>query len=133
MSKQEKIYLFVYGTLRRQHGLPLMNNLMPHCCFIGQGWARGTLYDFGDYPGATAGGGIIRGDIFEISDTAAVFTTLDAYEGAEYRRERTEVFTDNGRTVKGFIYWYTGSIEGALRIHEEDYFEYLKTKKDRLV
>lgn len=44
------VYVFVYGTLRRGDSNDI-NKLLPAPVWLGYGTVRGTLYDFGDYPG----------------------------------------------------------------------------------
>lgn len=79
--------VFVYGTLRageandlneaaRRHGLPAPR-------LVGQGWVRGALHDFGDYPGYVPAGaandnGLVHGDIYEIDE--ALIPVLDEIE-----------------------------------------------------
>jgi gamma-glutamylcyclotransferase (GGCT)/AIG2-like uncharacterized protein YtfP len=48
--ESQPIYVFVYGTLRRGDSNDI-NKLNPAPVWLGYGTVRGTLYDFGDYPG----------------------------------------------------------------------------------
>src|SRR3974377_1720793 len=45
-------HFFFYGTLLPQHAPDHLREILAGFDFIGEGWLRGTLYDFGNYPGA---------------------------------------------------------------------------------
>ena len=76
-------YLFAYGTL--QPGLaqadlaPLFARLRP----VGQGIARGILYDLGSYPGAIfdiSSQHLVIGTVLELPEDPQFLRELDAYE-----------------------------------------------------
>ena len=50
VSDSNAVYVFVYGTLRRGDSNDI-NKLKPAPVWLGYGTVRGSLYDFGDYPG----------------------------------------------------------------------------------
>lgn len=101
--------------------------------FVGTGKVKATMYDLGKYPGAVRKGeSEIVGDVFEVKNEA-VFTVLDAYEGEEYKREKTAVKHSSGEIMEAWIYWYTGATTDAMLIKNDDYLHYLKNKKDRFV
>ncbi len=126
-----KTYLFVYGTLRKEYGLELIQDMADKLRFLGHGKVKAALYDLGAYPAAVevSGKAELRGDVYEVADAEAVLLFLDEYEGEEYRRELTTVMMEAGEMIKAFIYWYKGETEATLRIEESDYLSYLKTKK----
>jgi gamma-glutamylcyclotransferase (GGCT)/AIG2-like uncharacterized protein YtfP len=72
--------------------------------FVASARVRGTLYDFGPYPGLRLdpAAGWVRGEIFEV--TAEAMAGLDDWEGidpaapeaGEYRRVRVTAERDNG-------------------------------------
>lgn len=132
MKSPDKIYLFVYGTLRKDYGLRLMQEVGNQCVFAGHGKVKGALYDLGAYPGAVEGmlKKEIRGDVYQVTDAGVVLPVLDGYEGEDYCRKKTTVMLDSGKRIEAFIYWYTGERNKALLIEEEDYLNYLKNKKD---
>jgi len=74
--------------------------------FICSASVSGGLYDFGPYPGARPGPGSILGEIFQIEE--ALLTTLDEYEGPEFKRE----IVPTSRDIDCWIYWYVGSAKG---------------------
>lgn len=125
--------MFVYGTLRKDFGLTLLEPIADEMVVVGLGIVSGTLYDLGPYPAAvkTAGTHRILGDVYEIKNPAAVFALLDQYEGEAYQREVTRVKWESGDDIDAFVYWYTGHTDKAKRIEGKDYLEYLKNKKDR--
>ena len=131
--KSEKV--FVYGTLRKDFALPLLEQLGDTIRFVGVGKVEGTLYDIGDYPGAVKNSKepSIIGDVFDVDDSNRVFWILDEYEGSEYSREEVTVKMNNGDEVTAWIYWYNGETKDDLRIKGSDYLEYLKSKKDGFV
>jgi gamma-glutamylcyclotransferase (GGCT)/AIG2-like uncharacterized protein YtfP len=103
--------IFVYGTLRRGAS----RDMRAHYAgveFVAAARVRGTLHDFGDYPGLKldAAAGWVCGEIFEV-DSAAL-AELDAWEGidpaapeaGEYRRVRGTVERDDGAMETCWIY-----------------------------
>jgi gamma-glutamylcyclotransferase (GGCT)/AIG2-like uncharacterized protein YtfP len=132
-NQMSKIYLFVYGTLRKDFALPLKEAVAKDMEFIGTGRVKATLYDLGAYPGAVKeGGSEIVGDVFELRNET-VLAVLDEYEGNEYRREMEAVTLSSGGIFQAWMYWYTGITTGSMLIKNDDYLHYLKNKKDRFV
>jgi gamma-glutamylcyclotransferase (GGCT)/AIG2-like uncharacterized protein YtfP len=80
-------WLACYGTLRRRSLYARANHAVAgRLQFWGYGVARGKLYWQGSYPALVAGPGLVRVEIYRVSDPA-VFDWLDAYEG--YTPDRT--------------------------------------------
>lgn len=130
-NTMNKDFLFVYGTLRKDYRLKLMDELAAYQLFAGKGKVKATLYDLGSYPAALAGVSQqeITGDVYEVVDPERLFPLLDAYEGDEYKRGKTMVTTEAGERMEAWIYWYTGPVDESRRIQENDYLDYLKNKK----
>ena len=126
-----KDYLFVYGTLRKDYQLKLMDELAPHLVFAGRGKVKAKLYDLGAYPAALASDWSheMTGDLYEVANAEMLFPLLDEYEGDEYKRGKTMVTTEAGERKEAWIYWYTGPVDESRRIQENDYLDYLKNKK----
>ena len=129
------IYLFVYGTLRKDFGLSLMQKVADKIDFVGQGRIKAKLYDLGSYPAAVEElwQNEISGDVYNVHDVEKVFSVLDDYEGPEYWREKANVKMERGEVLNAWVYWYSGEIDETLRIEENDYLNYLKNKKDRFL
>jgi gamma-glutamylcyclotransferase (GGCT)/AIG2-like uncharacterized protein YtfP len=125
----------VYGTLRKEYGLKLMQEVADKMTFIGLGRIKAAFYDLGSYPAAVKNGwqNSLRGDVYKVEEPNAVFAFLDQYEGEEYQREKTAVYMEAGEEIEAFVYWFTGKTDEALLIEEADYLYYLKNKKDRFV
>ena len=107
-----------------------------HMTFVGPGIIRAALFDLGIYPAATPAddGSIVRGELYQMHDAAAVLAALDEIEGyrpAEperslYVRERIDVSLDYGRVEKAWVYFYNAPLGRAQRIESGDYLEHLK-------
>ncbi len=109
--------LFVYGTLRSASRHPMAHRLRAGAKPLGTGTARGTLYDFGYYPGATFGPGErgrVLGEVFAVPKASRLIAELDHYEGAPphgdgelYRLVEIEVLLDSGPTLRAVTYALT--------------------------
>ncbi len=102
--------LFVYGTLK-----PRRSSLLS-ARSLGAARLRGTLYECGAYPGAVLDAtapGFVHGEVVEARDDASLLAALDDYEGAEFRRERIAVQTDDGRTHTCWVYVLAGEPDPA--------------------
>lgn len=106
-------HLFVYGTLRAESSHPMANRLRVGAKHVGRGSAPGSLYDFGDYPGAVfdpAAKYRVIGDVFELKAGPRLLADLDKYEGVSegddemYRRIAVEVTLDQGGIVQAWAY-----------------------------
>jgi len=111
--------LFVYGTLMR--GFPLHALLEGRADSVGEGEAAGLLFDLGRYPAALrGGGGLIRGEIYRLTDPS-LLRALDSAEGSQYHRGEVGVRLAGGRQVTARIYWYVGPLRRAVPIPGGDY------------
>jgi len=130
-SGEERV--FVYGTLRKDARGPKQSALTRDWAFEGYGWVAAELYDFGAYPGAVATrapGAKVRGEIYRIADAAETLALLDHYEGCgpgheephEFTRALVDVTTDEGASVRAWIYWYELGPRGR-RLPSGDYLE----------
>lgn len=117
-------YLFTYGTLQPGRApaaiAPAAARLRP----VGEGHVRGTLYDFGRYPGAILDantGRQIFGTVYELPDDQTVLARLDDYEGcipdapnlSEYLRMRHPVVLASGETLACWVYIYNRDVSTA--------------------
>ncbi|HVA00089.1 MAG TPA: gamma-glutamylcyclotransferase family protein [Terriglobia bacterium] len=124
MQTPEPDVLFVYGTLRRgccNH--KVLRRLRGR--FLAGGHARGTLYDLGEYPGATrdgSGAAKVWGEIYLLPSPRRALKVLDKLEGfdagrpagSQFRRETTTVILCGGGRLQAWIYWL-GEVLGARR------------------
>jgi gamma-glutamylcyclotransferase (GGCT)/AIG2-like uncharacterized protein YtfP len=123
-------YLFVYGTLRRNYDLKLKARVKDGLRYVGQAKIGAVLYDIGRYPGAVKDrkGSEVIGDVFLVSDPAAVFPVLDKYEGKEFVRKKGKVRMRRGDELSAWIYWYSPDPGRKTPIRYKDYLNYLKNK-----
>jgi len=97
--------LFVYGTLRLgQTARSLIANNVTHCV---PAWTSGAIYAFPmGYPGfcEVDGKGTVQGEVVWLTDLAATFGLLDAYEGDDFARVIKQVTLESGEEVWTWIY-----------------------------
>ena len=116
--------LFAYGTLMR--GRPLHHLIEGRAEFLAAGSISGRLVDLGGYPGALPGGmGSIRGEVYRLR-SEDLLAALDSEEGPEFPRRLTAVRLDDGREIRAWTYWFTGSVNGAVPIPDGDYRRHVK-------
>jgi len=91
---------------------------------LGDASVRGTLHNFGAYPGAVLAAPaatLIHGELFELPDDESTLTALDKYEDFDpltpekclFVRRRTTITGANGQSVQGWIYVYNGNPDSA--------------------
>ena len=89
--------LFVYGTMRQgQTARSLVANSIKKSA---KAFTSGHIYAFPmGYPGYTEGDGRgkVIGEVVWLTDLAATFGLLDAYEGEDFARVIKQVTTDTG-------------------------------------
>lgn len=103
--------IFLYGTLRRG-GSRDARVFYEGAAFVAPARVRGTLFDFGAYPGLRLdpAGDWVRGELFDV--TAAALAGLDDWEGidaadagaGEYRRVRVDATRDDGAVETCWVY-----------------------------
>lgn len=111
--------LFVYGTLMRaaaasRLGRDMRERLERSGAWLGTASIEGRLYDLGRYPllkPARSGADLVHGEVYRLSDPAAVFAWLDPYEGiepgagrGEYERVVRPVTLTPGATSDAWVY-----------------------------
>jgi gamma-glutamylcyclotransferase (GGCT)/AIG2-like uncharacterized protein YtfP len=106
-------HLFVYGTLRTGSTHPMAHRLRVSATHLGRGSAAGSLYDFGDHPGAVFDQDAryrVIGDVFLLRAGPRLLADLDRYEGFTgeeddtFRRIAIEVALDRGGVVHAWTY-----------------------------
>ena len=97
--------LFVYGTLRiGQTARSLLANSVKQTI---KAHTNGKIYAFPmGYPGYTEGdgNGRVMGEVVWLTDLAATFGLLDAYEGEDFARVIKQVTLETGEEVWTWIY-----------------------------
>ena len=123
-----KHHVFVYGTLRRG-GVRAMPELFPGSEFVRSASVRGSLYDFGEYPGLLIGesGSPVAGEVYEVSEE--ILKKLDDIEApAHYSRREVEVSL-GGEAMKCWVYEPDLSLyPSRTLITSGDWIEYAGTK-----
>lgn len=116
--------LFVYGTLMSAAGHQMGQRLLAESQLIGPGVLEGQLFDLGEYPALVEGGpagGLVHGEVLELSNPAATLVWLDEYEGIlpgresgnEYERVERRVQLASGGEATAWVYVYRATITGA--------------------
>ena len=97
--------LFVYGTMRQgQTARSLIANEIARCV---PAHTTGSIYAFPmGYPGYAEGDGSGRvvGEVLWLTELAATFALLDAYEGLDFARVIKQVTVESGELVWTWIY-----------------------------
>jgi gamma-glutamylcyclotransferase (GGCT)/AIG2-like uncharacterized protein YtfP len=97
--------LFVYGTMRQgQTARSLVANSIKKSA---KAQTSGQIYAFPmGYPGYSEGDGSqhVVGEVLWLTDLAATFGLLDAYEGEDFARVIKQVTTDSGEQLWAWIY-----------------------------
>ncbi len=118
--------LFVYGTLRQgQTARSIIANQITRTV---PARTTGELYSFPmGFPAFTEGDGRgpVLGEVLWLSDLAATFGLLDAYEGQEFVRVIKQVVIESGE-MWAWIYTLAdpGAVQLATRIPDGDWVRY---------
>ncbi len=137
---KNKEYLFVYGTLRKDPKNQKYRILARHADFVGEGAFRGKLYDIGEYPGtipSNRASDVVKGEVYALRNPNYALGRLDEYEGCgpdesyptEFRREKKNIFLDNGEKVNAWVYIYNRPIKGLKAIPSGDYLKFRELKQ----
>jgi len=116
-------HFFFYGTLIPEYAPEHLREVLAGFHLLGEGWLPGTLYDFGNYPGAVfddSSPANVVGRVYMGSSDDLLLAELDRFEGydqlspaeGEYSRKRRNVTRDNGGVVECWMYDYNWSTEG---------------------
>ena len=119
--------LFVYGTLREgQTARALIANQITHCV---KAYMNGWIYAFPmGYPAYCEGdqGGRVIGEVIWLTELAATFGLLDAYEGQDFARIIKEVTLESGDIVWAWVYTLSdpAAVRLGTRIDHGDWVRY---------
>jgi gamma-glutamylcyclotransferase (GGCT)/AIG2-like uncharacterized protein YtfP len=131
--------IFFYGTLMTPFNRPGRTRIDSQLIFKGHGSIAAALFDLGMYPAAVPADhdtARVRGEVYEMTNAAAVLQVLDDIEGCRsaeldtslYTRRVIPVTLDDGRIVEASAYFYNAPLGRAERIASGDYLEYLKAR-----
>ena len=120
--------LFVYGTLRQgQTARSLVANQISRC---EPAWTIGSIYAFPmGHPGFLEGDGTgrVQGEVVWLTDLAATFGLLDAYEGADFARVIRKVTLDaTNEQIWAWVYTLAdpAAVKFGTRIEHGDWVRY---------
>lgn len=129
--------LFVYGTLRTGERADLSHN--PLAKPAGSTRINGELYSVGWFPGVKlpdeslsfdSSQPTVTGDVFEVTSDKLV-TMLDHYECYPSLFDRSQVDTEDGRTV--WVYTYNAEVHSDSRIPSGDWCDSPRSAATRQV
>ena len=119
--------LFVYGTMRQgQTARSLVANSIKKSA---KAFTSGSIYAFPmGYPGYSEGDGrgTVVGEVVWLTDLAATFGLLDAYEGEDFARVIKQVTTVDGEKIWAWIYTLAdpGAVALGTLIEDGDWVRY---------
>lgn len=130
-------HLFVYGTLRKEINHPMADILQKYSQNSINGWFSGKLFDAGSFPAAVLAdenSDRVHGEIYEITNSDALFHHLDPYEGYDaqtpskslYLRKKVMVKTNIEEQRPAWTYLYNRSVGNLPYIPGGDYLDYLE-------
>jgi gamma-glutamylcyclotransferase (GGCT)/AIG2-like uncharacterized protein YtfP len=125
--------LFVYGTLRKgQTARSLVANQVTRSA---KAHTSGAIYAFPmGYPGFSEGDGKgqVVGEVIWLSELAATFGLLDAYEGADFARVIRQITLETGEEVWAWIYTLAdpGAVKLGTLIPDGDWVRYWTEQED---
>jgi gamma-glutamylcyclotransferase (GGCT)/AIG2-like uncharacterized protein YtfP len=96
--------VFAYGTLRQ--GQPPRSLIADHVARAAPATLAGRIHAFdAGYPGLVAGGDDrVVGEVVWLTDLAAAFALLDAYEGDDFERVLHRARLDSGEEIWAWCY-----------------------------
>lgn len=142
MHHHHNYFLFVYGSLRKGFHSDVYYYISSYFNFVCSAKTQGILSDMGEYPAATPSAkqqAFIYGELYHIineHEFSWAIGQLDDYEGlhaeegetALFKRELADVMTEDGNTIKAWVYWYNGDITDKPVIESGDVLEYFRKK-----
>jgi len=130
--------VFFYGTLMTPFNRPGRQRVDNQVIYRGRGTIAGALFDLGIYPAAVpAADGRVWGELYEMTQPAAVLHVLDEIEGFRPSEPENSLYTrlevpvtleEGGRVVSAWAYFYNAPLGRAERIESGDYLEHLKAR-----
>ena len=110
----EKIYVFVYGTLMRNHR---NHGYLENSTYVGEGSIEGyEIYDLGRYPGIIKGSGTVYGEVYQVTEETEKKLDYLEEEGDLYLKKPEVVRLDDGRSLEAMVYVYNKSVSGCKKL-----------------
>lgn len=113
------MFVFVYGTLKRGHR---NHHLLKDSKFECQAEIKGfELYDLGPYPAVIESGDLedrVKGEIFEIDESALARLDELEEEGTLYKRIKTKAFSGTFES-EVFVYVYLQGLDQSKKLEKE--------------
>lgn len=123
--------LFVYGTMRQgMTARSLVASSVTRCV---KASTSGQIYAFPmGYPGFIEGDGRVVGEVLWLSELAATFGLLDAYEGEDFARVLRQVTIETGEELWTWIYALAdpGAIKLGTLIAHGDWVRFWKEQAE---
>ena len=118
--------LFVYGTLR--NGQTARSLIANQIASAEPATTTGRMFAFPmGYPGyIEEGSGIVHGEVLWLTELAATFGLLDAFEGTDFARMIRQVMLARGEQVWAWIYVLSdpGAAKHGTPIEDGDWIRY---------
>lgn len=125
------VFMFVYGSLRRESGHAMSRWLAARAVWQAAATVSGRLYRVSDYPALVVGecndGACVEGDLYRLFLAETTLPGLDAYEGIqgrdddEYERRLLTVALDNGAALCAWAYCYRQPVQVSEWIESGDW------------
>ena len=129
--------MFFYGTLMAGFDRRRRAGIDQKLTYVGRGSIEAALFDLGIYPAAVpAPGGVVWGEVYEMSDPQVVLTALDDIEGYRsedpdrslYTRAHAIVTLPDGTHAPAWVYFYNAPLGRAPQIPSGDYLDHVKAR-----
>jgi gamma-glutamylcyclotransferase (GGCT)/AIG2-like uncharacterized protein YtfP len=129
--------VFFYGTLMAGFDRRRRAGIDDKLRYIGRGAIHGALFDLGLYPAAVpAPDGHVWGEVYEITEPAAVLAALDEIEGYRpedperslYLRAQADAVLPDSTIARAWVYFYNAPLGRAHQIASGDYLEHVKVR-----
>lgn len=107
----QQTFIALYGSLRRGQRPHVDLGLDRLLRMVGPCTLKGTLHDFGDWPGLVEGEGRVHAELYEVMSPDALHT-LDGYEACDPASPERGLFIRRlvplvePETVSAFVYFY---------------------------
>jgi gamma-glutamylcyclotransferase (GGCT)/AIG2-like uncharacterized protein YtfP len=118
-KKDQKVYLFVYGTLMSTNRSN--RAYLDDAEYLGKFTLNGyELYDLGSYPGIVEGNDKVKGELYAVSIDK--LDDIDRYEGEGflYTRKMVQILGEGNEKLNAYTYVYNKPVTGSMKINYEN-------------